>query len=206
MVLRKVLLAHVAVNRLTNEEGQREMDREDPGGGASQTTEPAAGTSSATDVSLREHLASLLGLNVRRLDGDVRATRWAIGATVLFGAFAWSEIQRRLEILNHENARLLQQQERTVSQDTYSANEQQRRDEAHDLNDWRKEVDRTLTQSVSREELSRETKVDRRASGSYGWQIAAVGLSVLFLLLGLYAAYHSGHAPVNVTVTTPNAP
>jgi len=37
----------------------------DEGGGASRTTEPAAGTSAATDVSLREHLLALRAADIR---------------------------------------------------------------------------------------------------------------------------------------------
>lgn len=40
----------------------------DEGGGASRSTEPASGTSAATDVSLREHLAQRLHETERRLD------------------------------------------------------------------------------------------------------------------------------------------
>lgn len=49
------------------------------GGGASRTTEPAQGTSAATDVSLREHLAQRLHETERRLDDrfrDLREADW----------------------------------------------------------------------------------------------------------------------------------
>jgi len=41
------------------------MMANDPGGGASQTTEPAAGTSTATDVSIREYFEALRGADER---------------------------------------------------------------------------------------------------------------------------------------------
>ncbi len=51
----------------------------DEGGGASRSTEPAAGRSAATDVSLREHLATRLHETERRLDEryhDLREADW----------------------------------------------------------------------------------------------------------------------------------
>lgn len=40
----------------------------DEGGGASRSTDPAAGTSSATDVSLREYIALMVELEMRRVN------------------------------------------------------------------------------------------------------------------------------------------
>ena len=91
-----------------------------------------------------------------------RGTWMLVGGLTAFSAFAWSEIQRRLTNLNHENARILAAQASSVSADTYAANEQQRVSEAAELSAWRKEVDRDRTQSVSREELNRETRGDRQ--------------------------------------------
>ena len=49
----------------------------DEGGGASRTTEPAAGTSAATDVSLREHLAQMLNASERRAEQRLHDLRFA---------------------------------------------------------------------------------------------------------------------------------
>jgi len=49
----------------------------DEGGGASRSTEPASGTSAATDVSLREHLANQLHEATRRIDERDRYLREA---------------------------------------------------------------------------------------------------------------------------------
>ena len=49
----------------------------DEGGGASRSTEPAAGSSAATDVSLREHLASRLHDAEKRIDERDRLIREA---------------------------------------------------------------------------------------------------------------------------------
>jgi len=50
---------------------------DDVGGGASVTTDPAAGTSAATDVSLREHLAQRLAQTEHRIDERDRYLRQA---------------------------------------------------------------------------------------------------------------------------------
>jgi len=50
---------------------------EGDGGGASRSTEPAAGTSAATDVSLREHLAQRLSETEHRIDERDRYLREA---------------------------------------------------------------------------------------------------------------------------------
>jgi len=169
------------------------------GGGASVTTEDAAGSSNGTDVSLDRFLST-------RISYESRLVRWGGTAIVALGLFAWSEIQRRLEILNHENARLLAQQEKTVSQDTYTANESQRKEEQLKLDEWRKSVDHHNTESVSRTELRRETKTESRAGiGTATAVIAAcVGLVVVILAILNYQALHSGGTVVPTrTVTVP---
>ena len=104
------------------------------GGGASRSTDPAAGSSSATDVSLREHLTSLIGY-------ERKTSQLLVGFAVVTGAFAWSQIQRRLEILNHENARVSEIAAKTVSSDTYTADKDRTDDERDKLDTWRAGVD-----------------------------------------------------------------
>lgn len=48
------------------------------GGGASRSTDPAAGTSQATDVSLREHLTSLIDAAEKRSDQRFEAMKEAV--------------------------------------------------------------------------------------------------------------------------------
>ena len=50
---------------------------ENEGGGASRSTEPATGTSAATDVSLREHLAQMLASSERRSEQRLHDLRVA---------------------------------------------------------------------------------------------------------------------------------
>jgi hypothetical protein len=148
------------------------------GGGASRSTDPASGTSTATDVSLREFITTLRAV-------DIRSAKYAVFALFAFGAFAWSEIQRRLEILNHENARLLQQQERTVSQDTYSANEQQRKEEQQEYKKWKEDVDRDRVQSVTKEDLIRETRSTRNQGVQSSTSVISVIIAVVILGLAI---------------------
>jgi hypothetical protein len=150
------------------------------------------------DVPLRDHIAML-----RR--GDLQIV-WVLGAGLLgFGAFAWAEIQRRLEILNHENARLLAQQERTVSRDTYDANEEQRKAEAVNLNDWRKDVDTDRSRSVYRDEFRADSRLDRRSKIDTNARVlsllAAVAVAIIALLAYIAASHATPPTPSSPTVT-----
>jgi hypothetical protein len=52
----------------------------DQGGGASRSTDPASGTSSATDVSLREYLTALINAAEKRSDARFEAMKNAVDA------------------------------------------------------------------------------------------------------------------------------
>ena len=156
------------------------------GGGASRTTEPAAGSSAATDISLREFFQALR-------NGDEARGRERLGWLLFLIAVVWFEIQRRLENLNHENARILAAQQSSISKDTYDANEQQRKSEQLELSSWRKEVDKDRTQAVSREEFQRDTRVEKRAvlNSNVGITIVVIGLiGAVIGLLTYLAATH----------------
>lgn len=147
---------------------------EEAGGGASRTTEPAAGSSSGTDVSLREHFGALR-------QADQTLWRTMFGMITVLGFVIWRELQRRDETLNHEAARLQASVAANVSADTYQANEQQRTAERAKDETWRKKVDDGLAQTVGREEFKAEAKSDRRQID--GARVA--GLSVLIAVIGV---------------------
>lgn len=172
-------------------------------GGASKTTEPAHGSSGATDVSLREYLSD-------RIDDGQRLMVERLGFLAALGGVVWFFIERHLADLNHENARVAKVSESSVSSDTYRANEEQRKKEAAELGEWRKGIDRAGTQSISRDEFQRDTKTDRRGSLDSTTKIlGAVFASILVALALLnYQALHSRPTvPVTtVTVTTPTVP
>ena len=149
------------------------------GGGASRSTDPAAGSSSATDVSLREHLTSLIGY-------ERKTSQLLVGFAVVTGAFPWSQIQRRLEILNHENARVSEIAAKTVSSDTYTADKDRTDDERDKLDTWRAGVDEKFTKAITRDDLTRETRGERQILT--GNVIALLGVAALLgaALLGHY--------------------
>jgi hypothetical protein len=146
-------------------------------------------------VTEREHFDVL-----RDMD-EIRAReRFAI--VVAFGYFAWTQIQRRLENLNHENERILAVTEKTVSQDTYLANENQRRAEQHELADWRKTVDEGRTQTVTRDEFERDTRgearqerTDRRGAFTTAHGIIGLALVIVSIFISLYAVTHRSSSP-----------
>jgi hypothetical protein len=184
------------------------MDGEN-GGGASRTTDPAAGSSSATDVSLHEHLIAIISgdrrYNAYRDTMERTLRIESVAVLVAFGAFAWSQVQRRLEILNHENERLLQQQRNTVSQDTYSANEEQRKSEQLDLTEWRKEVDKDRTTSISREEFQQDNRVQRQGIFDNNAKIAMLAVTVASILITFFVTRQTqtpAKFPITPTVIT----
>lgn len=172
---------------------------EHEGGGASRTTDPASGSSSATDVSLREFTGMQIGY-------ERQSSRLLVGFITALGAFAWSQIQRRLEILNHENARVATIAEQTVSSDTYSSDSARRDDEREKLDDWRAKVDEKFTQSVTKEEVRQDQKMGQRYTIDTSTKVIAVVIAAAVLLIGglNYAALHHTTItpPTTVTVTT----
>lgn len=168
------------------------------GGGASRSTDPAAGSSAATDVSLREYFNEKINSD-RKLNNE----RFLFGGVL--GSVIWFFIERHLAELNHENARVASVTERSVSQDTYDANEQQRKKEADELREWRKQKDQEATQGVSREEFNRDVKGDKRQSFDTTTKLIALGVSIVVVGLALlnYQALHNQPVVVTPTVTAP---
>jgi hypothetical protein len=130
---------------------------------------------------------------------------WLIG----LGSIVWFEIQRRLENLNHENARILAAQETSISKDTYDANEEQRKAEQANLESWRKEVDKDRTTSISREEFQQDTRTQRRSQVDLSTRVASAVIALVvavIILLTYIAAHRTSPTPIpTVTVTTPTA-
>ena len=95
--------------------------RKDEGGGASRSTDPAAGTSAATDVSLREYLVALINAAESRSNQRFEAMKEQVDA-----AFAASQLaidkadmatEKRFEGVNEFRAALTDQAARFVTQD-----------------------------------------------------------------------------------------
>ena len=168
----------------------------DEGGGASRSTDPAAGTSSATDVSLREFSRAVR-------DGDLRFVVTLFIAMLGFGGFAWAQIQRRLEILNHENARVAAVVDQTVSADTYTSDKSRTDDERDKLDLWRAGVDEKFTRAVTRDDLSRETKGDRQTNTGLWLAVAAIVATIVIAAVTIIATRIQPSTPSTVTVTVP---
>ncbi len=143
----------------------------DEGGGASRSTDPAAGTSSATDVSLREFVSMQIGY-------ERRGTLMLLSGVFGLGAFAWAEIQRRLVNLNGEAERIKAAQSASVSADTYQANERQRQAERRSLEERLGKYDENFTKAVTRDDLARETRTDRQITLSQVIAIVAVAATI----------------------------
>lgn len=176
------------------------VSAQDGGGGASRSTDPASGTSSATDVSLREYFNE-------KISGDRKTNRDRFVFVAALGGVIWFFIERHLADLNHENARVAAVTEKSVSSDTYEANEQQRKSESDKLEGWRHDVDRDRTQSVSRTEFQTEGNISKRGTIDTTTKIvgAVVAACVLGLALLNYQALHRTSVPASpqvVTVTT----
>lgn len=170
------------------------------GGGASRSTDPAAGSSAATDVSLREHLERTVALQIGY---ESKITKLFVGFACVAGAFGWSQIQRRLEILNHENARVAAIAVGTVSSDTYKSDKDRTDDERDKLDTWRSGVDEKFTKSISRDELQNEVKIDRRGNLTFAQGLILTVVSVIGLSLSLltYHALRSGTTTPTPTIT-----
>ncbi len=146
-------------------------------------------------VPLREYLAALR-------DSDSHRSQERLYWLASVGVIVWFEIQRRLEILNHENARLLAQQERSVSKDTYDANEQQRRSEQADLAAWRKDVDTDRTQSVTRDEFQHDYREQRQGIFQNRASVVALALTFVLVVLALLAYIATHHSTVQFQQNT----
>jgi len=107
------------------------------GGGASRTTDPAAGTSAATDVSLREHLTLMVHSLERRLEERFTAMQRATDV-----AFRASEA--RLDSVNEFRAQLSDQTATFVTREVLEARVDKLQGEItrlrNDLDDLRKRL------------------------------------------------------------------
>ncbi len=99
--------------------------RREEGGGASRSTDPAAGTSSATDVSLREYLTALIMASEERSNARFEAmketveTAFATAQTAITKADAATE--KRFEGVNEFRAALADQTANNISRETLDA-------------------------------------------------------------------------------------
>ena len=98
---------------------------DDLGGGASRSTDPAAGTSTATDVSLREYLTALIRAERERVDARFKAIENAVSTAFSESqkAITKAEIatEKRFEGVNEFRLTLSDQAAQFVTRDTLAA-------------------------------------------------------------------------------------
>jgi len=97
----------------------------DPGGGASRSTDPAAGTSTATDVSLREYLTALIAAAERRSDERFASMRASVDKAFESAQAAIEKAEevseRRFEGVNEFRSTLSDQAREFVTKSTLEA-------------------------------------------------------------------------------------
>ena len=97
----------------------------DEGGGASRSTDPAAGTSAATDVSLREYVTLMVSQEMKRLDERFRAVEKATEQAFMNSQRAIDKAdaatEKRFEGVNEFRAALSDQASRFVTTDQLRA-------------------------------------------------------------------------------------
>lgn len=113
------------------------------GGGASQTTDPAAGSSAATDVSLREYLGSRINALDRHITAELAALRRETAAANTAAeraiAVAADEAKERLHAHNGLIEQMRQQAQLFASRESLDAFKTERH---HALNVFKEEADK----------------------------------------------------------------
>ena len=161
----------------------------DPGGGASFTTDPAAGTSAATDVSLREYLTALINGVEERSDERFRhmkemvETAFENAQTAITKADIATE--KRFEGVNEFRAALSDQATQFVTRDAMVALADKIENQ---IDQHRKDMDGIIRRLDLREGQTQGSRI----TGGILVTVITVGVGVLGLLLVL-ATYLSGH-------------
>lgn len=161
----------------------------DEGGGASRSTDPASGTSSATDVSLREYLTSLILAAEKRSDARFDQMKEMVDTAFSSSQKAIEKAEmateRRFEGVNEFRAQLSDQATRFVTRETLDALieklEAQIDRNRSDLDDLSKRVD--LRQGELRGTEFTMTRIITAVSLGF----AAIG--VLFVLLNYFTSH-----------------
>lgn len=179
------------------------------GGGASRTTDPAAGSSAATDVSLREYLMEAIDGRFRYLRSSVDAERQqgrlVTGGIIAFALFAWFQTKEHLHGLNNEARRLDVYLQSTVAKTTYDADEQRRKEDQDRITAALDEFGKKVDKAATKEEVTADTTSSRRAgigttTSVVGACVAAV--VVILAVLNYQALHKSSPSPSSAVVCT----
>lgn len=177
------------------------------GGGASRTTEPAAGSSAATDVPLKEFLTEKIVRTNERIEANRIVNRDRFAFVAAIGGVVWFFIERHLSDLNHENARVAKVSEESISADTYRGDEQRRKEDQNRITTQLGALDAKVASAATKEEVKQETKTDRRGAITTTQAVVAMAVGVVVVTLAIlnYQALHRTPTPT-VTVTTTMTP
>jgi len=140
------------------------------GGGASRSTDPAAGTSSATDVSLREFLAQRIDAVERRSEARFTAMQQAVD-------LALEATERRFEGVNEFRATLSDQAQHFVTNETLTAIIERLDAKIERNRDMITEVSKRIDRREGIEAGGRITKGSFYAA--FGAAIAFIGLMIV---------------------------
>lgn len=140
------------------------------GGGASRSTDPAAGTSSATDVSLREFLNERINAVERRSEARFTAMQQAVD-------LALEATERRFEGVNEFRSTLSDQAQHFVTVDTLNAIVERLEAKTERNRDTIIEVSKRIDRREGQESGSRLTKGSFYAA--FGAAIAFIGLMIV---------------------------
>lgn len=154
----------------------------DNGGGASRTTEPALGTSTATDVSLREYLCALLDEAEKRENERFRHMKETVEAAFASAQTAITKAdiatEKRFEGVNEFRAALSDQAAQFITRDSMNSladklNAQIERNR-EDIDGLSKRLDLREGQSAG-----------SRLTGGYVVTVATLGIGVIVMLVVL---------------------
>jgi hypothetical protein len=159
------------------------------GGGASRSTDPAAGTSSATDVSLREYLIALIHAAEQRSDARFESMKEQVDAAFRSSQEAISKAElasdKRFESVNEFRAVLADQQRDLITRQVLNS-VSDKLEAAISRN--REDLD----QLARRVDLREGQTIGSRITGGVLVTVLTVGVAVLGLIIVL-ANYLTTH-------------
>jgi hypothetical protein len=154
----------------------------DEGGGASRSTDPAAGTSSATDVSLREYLIALIHAAEQRSDARFESMKDQVDAAFRSSQEAISKAElasdKRFESVNEFRAVLSDQQRDLVTRQVLSSVQEKLEEAIRRNRDDLVALEKRLT-------LREGQTIGSRITGGVLVTVITVGIAFLGMLIVL---------------------
>lgn len=184
------------------------MSEYQEGGGASRTTDPAFGSSQATDVSLREFITEVIDGRFRYLqtsmNDHVQQTKFAGAVFGLFAVFAWFQTKDHLEGLNHEAKRLDVFLQSTVASTTYLADEQRRKEDQQRNAAMLDEISKKVDKAATKEEVTSDSTSSRRAGIGTTTSVVGAVVAAVVVIIAIFN-YQALHGSKSTPTPTPTA-